>query len=438
MPTALFRSLTAPGLLASLALLSACGGSASPSVPASVASVSGANAGSTASGASGANGASAANSGASANAGSRASAASGANVSGVSGANAGSSASGVSGANAGPSGSSASSSATGVGGTGATAGASTSAGATQTLTFGTFGSTGDAALYSAVDNGYFKAEGLSIQLVPFTQAPDVIGFLAGGKMDAANTSATPGFFNAVGEGIGIKMAAASGQIDPTHNNVGLVVLKKDAAKYKSLADLKGATIASTDWSGTSGAELGLALKNAGLSPSDINLKSGPPANNLTALCNGSVAGAVLIEPFLYTAQAKDCGQLLLGFGNVLPHGQNGAIIFSEKVAGNADLSSRVLRAILKGQKDYMAAFPTDGSPPKGRDRMVQLLIAHTPIKDSALYDKMQPTAFPADGKVDVASTDYFQQFFAAQGLQKKVIPDADYLLDWSKLDLKPR
>jgi NitT/TauT family transport system substrate-binding protein len=305
-----------------------------------------------------------------------------------------------------------------------------------TLIFGTYGGTTGGVIYSALENGYFKAEGLNVDVVPSSSAPDVIGFMAAGKMDATDSSPTPGLFNAIGQGISLKMAVAQAQLDPTHSQVGLLVLKKDADKYKSLKDLKGATIAATDWTGSSGAELALALKKEGMTPKDINLKAGPPADSFTALCNGAVQGAIVLEPFLYTAQAKDCGQLLLPFGEVLPHAQNGVIVVNERVAKDRDLSAKLIRAVRRGQLDYINAFDTN--PPVNRERMVQTLVKNTPVKEAALYDKMQPALFPRDGKIDTASVDYFQQFWVEQGYQKRVIPQQDYLLDWTGLDVTPR
>src|ERR1700753_3489731 len=66
--------------------------------------------------------------------------------------------------------------------------------------FGIFKAVGTSAVFIAQDKGYFAAEGLDVELVPFTaQEPLVLG-IASGDLDFGATAFTGGFYNLAGQG----------------------------------------------------------------------------------------------------------------------------------------------------------------------------------------------------------------------------------------------
>jgi NitT/TauT family transport system substrate-binding protein len=297
---------------------------------------------------------------------------------------------------------------------------------TVALKVGLFGALSDAGLILAKDNGYFAAQHIDVTFVPSQSAPTIIGLVASGKIDAAGTAPTPGLFNAISSNVDLKIAADKGRIDAKHSWTGLVVHTDGGPA--SVADLKGKKIALPDINTSTGAELSKALDGAGLTTKDVTLVPGSAADNFSAFMSGSVDAAALQEPFIAKALASGKAKVLMPFGQVLPDGQNGILLFGEKLSGNTALAKRFMTAYLKGIADYNAAFPTDGSAPVGQDAVVKALIANTAVKDASLYTSMQPVLFATDGAVDTASIDYFQKFLVSIGSQKAVIPSSDYLL----------
>jgi NitT/TauT family transport system substrate-binding protein len=322
-------------------------------------------------------------------------------------------------------------SASGGGSGGSTTGGSD--GKTTTLNVGLFGALSDAGLIVAQKKGYFTAEKLNVNFVPSQSAPTIIGLTAGGKLDAAGTSATPGLFNAINRGVKLKIAADKGAIDATHSWTGLVVRQDEfsSGAITSVAQLKGKRIGLPDENTATGAELAKALESAGLSIKDVKLVPQNPADSFAALQSKSVDAAALQEPFIAQATSKNVGHVLLPFGTVMPGAANGIILYGEKMSANKDLSGRFLKAYLKGVADYNAAFPTDGKPPVGRDQIVGYLVAATSVKTAALYAKMAPVLLAPDGKVNTSSIDTFQQFFKSIGSQQAIVPSSKYLLDTS-------
>src|SRR5712692_8753414 len=62
---------------------------------------------------------------------------------------------------------------------------------------GTQPSTVGAALYIAADRGYFQQEGIEPELVPFTNASEMIPALATDQLDTASIGGNPAMWNAV-------------------------------------------------------------------------------------------------------------------------------------------------------------------------------------------------------------------------------------------------
>lgn len=295
-----------------------------------------------------------------------------------------------------------------------------------TLKVGLFGALSDAGLIVAQEKGYFEDENITVEFTPSQSAPTIMGLVASGQLDAAGTAPSPGLFNALATNVGLKIAADKGRIDPDHSWTGLVVHSDSG--ISSVADLKGKKIALPDINTSTGGQLNRALEEAGLTLDDVTLVPGSAADNFSAFKGGAVDAAALQEPFIANALSGGDAEVLSPFGEVMPNAQNGILLFGEKLSGDKALSKRFLDAYLKGVADYSAAFPVSGDP-VGRDEVVQALIANTPVKDAALYEKMQPVLFDPTGSVDTDSVDYFQDFFISIGTQNEKIQSSDYLLD---------
>lgn len=298
-----------------------------------------------------------------------------------------------------------------------------------------FGSISDAPFFIAQDKGYFKDEYLDVEFVPSQNAAQGITFLASGQVEVAGLAPTPGLFNAIADGIKVKIVADKGQIDARHSYVALVIRKQlyDAGTIKTVKDLKGKKVGVSGLETGTGAELHYTLQEAGLTINDITVVPGSPPDGYNGLKNGALDAAALQEPFLAQALADGSGQLVRVFGEVMPHGQNGIVAFGERMLNDKPLAARFMRAYLRGVAAFNAAFPDDKANAKGREEIVQILIKYTTVKNPALYDQVRMPLFPADASIDTKSIDKFQQFFIDQKLQKKFVPVSDY---YQKIETK--
>src|SRR5712692_6629753 len=73
----------------------------------------------------------------------------------------------------------------------------------------------DAGIFLALERGYFKEQGVSVEPIYFSSsAGPQMAALTTGELDAGSGSIGPGIYNAVAGGVGLKVVAAKSQVGP--------------------------------------------------------------------------------------------------------------------------------------------------------------------------------------------------------------------------------
>ncbi|KAA5806286.1 ABC transporter substrate-binding protein [Thermoanaerobacterium thermosaccharolyticum] len=153
---------------------------------------------------------------------------------------------------------------------------------------GHYGGTCDAATYVAYEKGYFKKNGLDVELVKvdFNTLKDGIGT---GKIDAVNAS--PGLFKPIEQGLNIKL------VDGIHTGCiqGVVPVN---SPIKSIKDLKGKTIGVDAIGGVPMVLLSMELSQNGIDPKkDVTWKVYPDPQLEQAIDKGEIDAFVNWDPF---------------------------------------------------------------------------------------------------------------------------------------------
>src|SRR5215831_12589872 len=141
-----------------------------------------------------------------------------------------------------------------------------SAGSAQTpVNVGITDSSSDAVFFIADKRGYFKAEGLAATMTSFASAAKMIAPLGTGQLDVGGGTVAAGLYNAVERGINIKIVADKASIKDGYEYSTLLVRKDlaESGRYKTLADLKGMTVATASQGAGSESSLNEALKKGG-------------------------------------------------------------------------------------------------------------------------------------------------------------------------------
>ena len=110
-------------------------------------------------------------------------------------------------------------------------------------------------------------------MTPFASAAKMIAPLGRGELDVGGGTVAAGLYNAVERGIHLRIVADKGSVTDKLEYSTLIVRKDlvDSGRYKSLADLKGMTIASASQGTGSESSLNEALKKGGLKFSDVKV-----------------------------------------------------------------------------------------------------------------------------------------------------------------------
>lgn len=160
---------------------------------------------------------------------------------------------------------------------------------------------GAAPIAIAEKEGFFKQQGIDVQPVKFTSGPPEIDAMAAGQIDIAYI------------GPGAIFLAAEGKTDIVaidSLNVGDMVLAGPKSGIHTLADLKGHTIGVPK--GTSGEMiLNLALKQAGLSTSDVKIVNMDVASEVSGFVAGHVDAVATWNPYTAEIQKQVPGTVVL-------------------------------------------------------------------------------------------------------------------------------
>jgi NitT/TauT family transport system substrate-binding protein len=306
-------------------------------------------------------------------------------------------------------------------------------GGTETVKIGTIrGSSADAAVFIAMEKGYFEKQGVKVELQEFNTGAQFVAPLGSGQLDVGSGAISAGLMNAVDGGVGIKMVAAKSQIG-TPSYTSLVVAKKhvDSGRYNDLADLKGMKVALPALGIPPHYELSLFLEEAGLTVDDVTIEQIGFAEMVPALSNGSVDAAIAIEPSATLAERSGGAEKVAGTHEVFPGEQSAAIMFGDRfIEERRDVAQRVMNAYLEGVRYYLGALEDAKLTGERGEEIAKILTKYTAVKDAKVYMGIPLHVVPPD--IDL-NTDYIQRevdFWHEQGLIKSEF-DVDDAIDTS-------
>ncbi|MCL2652830.1 MAG: ABC transporter substrate-binding protein [Propionibacteriaceae bacterium] len=228
---------------------------------------------------------------------------------------------------------------------GATDTTSTAPAELQTVNVGIMNLAMFAPLYIADANGYFADEGIKLNLQVVASGQDAVPLASSGKLDVVVAGFSAGMFNAISQGLDIKvvgsMAVSTG--DPNNTGTHLVA----APPITSVDQLKGKKIGAAGGAGGTGAYItALALEQAGLTLNDVEIVNLANPDMPTALKNGGIDAALLGAPFSFTAM-NDGGNSIA----TPPKGYSGTGVIYGGQFAKTPYAQKFFNALAKGSQD---------------------------------------------------------------------------------------
>jgi len=259
------------------------------------------------------------------------------------------------------------------------------------------GAASGAGFYIAKDKGYFDDYNIDVKFTQFANSDDMLPALAAGEIDIAGGVSTASFFNAIAQGIDVKIIADKGHYIKGDSYFSFVVRKDLKDEIKTYKDLKGKRIAVSSQNAVDDYIYRSMLKHAGLEESDVEfVLMSDFGNMLAAMGNGSIDAALQIEPLITQGIEQGLHKRLGDATDFAPDAQIAMVLGSPKfIEQETDVSLRFMAAYLKGVRDYNDAFIKG----EGKEEIIDIMTKHTALKDPELWEKVAITGLDPNGRM---------------------------------------
>lgn len=212
-------------------------------------------------------------------------------------------------------------------------------------------------IFIALEKGYFKDEGLEVEIKFFQAAAPIANAVAAGDADLGITGLTGGFYNLAGKGA-IKIIAAQSREEPGFDFVAYVVTAKAyEAGFRNVTQFPGKTVAITTIGSTFHYNLGKLAEKRGFKLEDVQLKALQQIPLVTAALQGSQVDAALLPANNAYALEKDGTVKIIGWVHQETPWQLGALFANaDVIAKRRGAIEKFVRAYQKACADYAEAF----------------------------------------------------------------------------------
>lgn len=278
----------------------------------------------------------------------------------------------------------------------------------------------DVVFHLAQERGFFKEQGLDVELVTFDSGPKMIAPLGAGQIDVGAGASSAGLYNAAARGINIKVVADKGSTPVGYDYMPLMVRKDllDSGKVKTVADLKGMKVGAVGPGAATNAKLAHILAKAGLTYKDVNHNYIGYPQQIAAFTTGAIDAAITTEPS--ATQAVDTNVAKRFVVDGYPNQQVAVLLYGgDFIAKRRDVAQRFMNAYVKSARVFNDATAGGKFDGKGADEVIKTIMRTTGLKDAELFKKMIPNGIDPDGKVDTTSMAEDLKFFTENGYLEK-------------------
>lgn len=292
--------------------------------------------------------------------------------------------------------------------------------ATEKVTMGILYILADAGTFVALESGYFKKEGLDVELQRFRSGGDMVAVLATNNLDVGSGGATPGLFNAYARGINAPIVASRAIIAPEDFGGNMLLVRKDlidSGRVKTLSNLKGMKIAVVNIQSTSLNYVLRGIAKGGLGRDDIELVEMPFDQFIPAMKNKAVDAVMVYSPLgnIMADQMK--------LGVAMPEaspantsaGDTANMMFYSPKFLASEAGKRFMVANLKGARDYQRAFFGDGQDRAPVCEMIRKHLPYVPEKCAGIT----MSSVDSNGEVNVKSLERYQDEWVQWGMMRK-------------------
>lgn len=296
-----------------------------------------------------------------------------------------------------------------------TAPAATATPRPATIKLATSGSTADIAFYLAMEKGYFKEVGITIEIIPFASPPQAMPALGTGELDFVSTTLGLPFLQAVDRGVNVRLAADSGKTRPGWEWIWIALRKDlaDSGQVKTAADLKGRKINLISPGSVTEQVVEKALKQGGLTLKDVETVTISSADIPAAFGNKGIDASYVNEPTLTRVVQAGLAVKWIPMSSLYGGSvQVGNFIMGTNLIKDQDLGRRWATAYIRGSRLYVDSMATK----EGKQLIVDTLVKYTALKDPKAYDGLEFPYLDPNGSVDKKTLEELYKWYVDKGL----------------------
>lgn len=277
--------------------------------------------------------------------------------------------------------------------------------------------TSDAPMWIADRFGYFRDEGLKVEFLLFQSSETMMALLATGQLDVGSGAAGSSLYNAVIHGVDVR-AVADTSSDPPGYGWAKLFVRADLMKsgrFKTIADLRGMTVAGAAIASSSAPQLAHLLAKAGLQFSDVKRQALPYPQHLVAFKNGAIDASLTVEPFATLVEDSGVAAKIVGNDQFYPNQEVSVVLFSGNfVKVRRDMGLHFIRAYLKGVRYYTDSLVGGKIAGRNADTVLKILADETGAQRS-LFERATPIPMNPNGYVNRTSMRADLAFYRSQG-----------------------
>lgn len=222
----------------------------------------------------------------------------------------------------------------------------------------------------AIERGFFRDEGLDVEVVPVQNGPAAVAATASGAVDVSFGDIL-GWASAVSNGFNNVQLVAPG----SHDGNGDLLVKGPVAVLKAPSDFKGKRIGVSP-APMAGLSVKLWLARGGVNPSDVNFVIIPTNGDGQALARGDVDAVLTFEP---STSRLVLEQHAVSLGDptkvAAPEGATFTAYYANSafLEKNPETARRLVRAIRRGASLYKKMTPAERAQISGKYSGIDLI-----------------------------------------------------------------
>ncbi len=267
--------------------------------------------------------------------------------------------------------------------------------------------------------GYFKQLGINIKTISYNSGADEFNSLASNQIDVARGLISAATFNSYRQGLPVYLVADGGHNLPGKPYFALVLRKSLESKVQTYSQLKGLKIGLVSFGNVNQLFLDRALAKGGLTNKDVTLTVVDSFSDLvTAMGNGAVDGAMLVEPDIYQAVSKNIGFVFKDPSQYAPNEEASTLMFSANFVKNKAVADRFMLAYLEGVRYYNSHYIDSH---QGEQKVLSILskASGDPI---SLLKTSNPAALSPNGLFSVSQVQQDENWYHQYGTVNKETP----------------